>query len=305
MMMRLLSGAFIFLILAPFMMSSQVFAGEGSSVRGGGDPCESRFKIVRDDINLWIHQGGAGTLDLPLGLSADQYAHAMLDKLGSASVKCVGPGDSGYPVTIQGTPKVCRFDIGPKGGQITCDYEKFLSANNTEKYVLVHHEYAGLAGIEVADQADSQYGISNQIAQFILDGEEPKLMVKPTPHNGVPYKAVVLCEYPKISNYTGFGVAVTAARLNDKTKGPVTLPTDLDGYSITLSRFQEAIAITLSNRSTGVSVKSATQFLDNPLHLYYELTPEEAKRLQLFYTQYVHIKCFRSDTLPAKYLEVF
>ncbi len=248
-----------------FIATNANAAAEGTSVRGGGDPCESRFKLVRDDLRLWIHQGGASTLDLPVFLSSERYALLMLEKIEKTGVRCVAPNDPGYPVAINGTPKTCRFEKRPDGDQIICDYRKFLAASTAEQYVLIHHEYAGIAGVEKPNQDDSHYEISNQIVEFISDGEVPKLMVKPTPENGVAYRAMVLCEYPKISNYTGFGVAVRPDKINSDLKPAVVLPTDLRDYSITLSRFQGAIAMTLKNLATGVSVKAASRYLNSQI----------------------------------------
>ena len=83
----------------------------------------------------------------------------MLNKIGSAKIKCVGHEDQGYPVKIGKTPKVCRFDSDQHQDQITCDYKKFLATNESDQYILVHHEYAGLAGIELPNADDSNYPI--------------------------------------------------------------------------------------------------------------------------------------------------
>ncbi|MFL5812762.1 MAG: hypothetical protein ACJ763_04240 [Bdellovibrionia bacterium] len=161
------------------MFAINAMAGGGGVRGGGGDICEDRIQQIRDDIKSWIHQGGAQGLSLPQGVSADRYADLMLDQMKTARVKCVGAADKGYPVAIGSTPKVCKFSIDQSGSQITCDYIKFLATNESDQYVLIHHEYAGLAGVEVPNQGDSRYDVSNQISAYLEDQVVKKLAVKP------------------------------------------------------------------------------------------------------------------------------
>ncbi|RYZ86925.1 MAG: hypothetical protein EOP04_12855, partial [Proteobacteria bacterium] len=80
----------------------------GSEGTGGGDLCEDRIKIVRDDIKSWILKGGSKDLTLSSRVSGQAYAGAMLAQIDKARVSCVGPGDEGYPVRVNGTPKTCK-----------------------------------------------------------------------------------------------------------------------------------------------------------------------------------------------------
>jgi hypothetical protein len=150
----------------------------GVGVRGGGDMCEDRIQQIRDDLKSWIAHGGAEGLSLLQDMATYQYADLMLHQLNSARVKCVGAGDVGYPVAIGNTPKVCKFSIDSTGSQIVCDYVKFLATGDSDQYVLIHHEYAGLAGIEVPDQDDSHYDVSNQISGYLEEQVVKKLAVK-------------------------------------------------------------------------------------------------------------------------------
>jgi hypothetical protein len=158
------------------------FAG-GSSVRGGGDPCEDRIQDIGADLKSWIVKGGAAGLKLPAALTANKYADNMLSKIDSAKIQCVGPGDKDFPIQVQGTAKVCRFDKGFMKSRITCDYSKFQALNDSEQYVLVHHEYAGLAGIENPNGDESTYTISNQITAYLEDQVIKRLAVKPSATN--------------------------------------------------------------------------------------------------------------------------
>ncbi len=172
-------GALISMALAGSI--SAAFAAEGGHSGGGGDICEDRIKVIRDDLKSWIHKGGAQGLALSSGMSIDQYSSLMSDQIKSAQIKCVGSSDIDYPVTINGTPKVCKFSSSAKGAQITCDYVKFLATSESDQYVLIHHEYAGLAGIEVPNKDDSHYEISNQISGYLEDRVMKRLAVKAGP----------------------------------------------------------------------------------------------------------------------------
>jgi hypothetical protein len=162
----------------PFVLNAMASSEEGVH-GGGGDICEDRIKQIRDDIKFWIYKGGAQGLSLPSGISLDQYAGMMLDQMKAARVRCVGAGDTGYPVMFKRTPKVCVFTRRQAGSQITCDYVKFLATGDSDQYVLIHHEYAGLAGAEVPNQDDSRYDISNQISSQLEEQIVKKLAVKP------------------------------------------------------------------------------------------------------------------------------
>lgn len=152
---------------------------QGGMNSGGGDLCEDRIQIIREDLRSWINQGGAQGLQLPAPLTVQQYSTNMLKEIDQAKIRCVGPKDQGYPVAINGTPKVCRFDRNWLGRtQITCDAEKFQAINESDQYILVHHEYAGLAGVEQPNLDDSTYGVSNQISGYLVDTIVKKLAVK-------------------------------------------------------------------------------------------------------------------------------
>jgi hypothetical protein len=138
------------------LLSTSAFPrGGATGVGGGGDLCENRIKMIRDDIKSWIQKGGPVGLSLPAGVTVEQYVKQMLTQLDASKIRCVGSNDSGYPVTIEGTPKVCRFDLLANESRITCDMEKFNSLDESGQYVLVHHEFAGLANVEVPNKDDS------------------------------------------------------------------------------------------------------------------------------------------------------
>lgn len=171
--MKQFTFVILFLFFPLFAMAS------GSSVRGGGDMCENRIKSVRDDIKEWILKGGSEALSLPAGLSRGEYKKGMLQHISMALVSCVGKGDQDYPVEVDGVAKVCRFEKWQRGERITCDSDKFRALNESDQYVLIHHEYAGLAEIESPIGSNSVYPLSNQISGFLVEQVVKKLAVRP------------------------------------------------------------------------------------------------------------------------------
>lgn len=167
---------------------SAAFAGARDT--GGGDPCEKRIQEIRDDIRDWILKGGprAG-LVLPAGMSVEQYSAQMLEFLAVANsnrvqtertfIQCVH-----HPVQVQDNQKICRFDKDRDGSEarITCFYEAFLDKNTMseeDQYQLIHHEYAGLADVEIPQGAQSDYGVSRQIAGRLEERVKKMLAIRP------------------------------------------------------------------------------------------------------------------------------
>ena len=149
------------IILAFIFTALNAHAVGGHDQGGGGDLCEDRIKIIRDDLKSWIQKGGSQSLTLRAGVNASQYSVDMLKQLDLAQVKCVSAGDAGYPIAVSGIAKTCRFDIVQNVSSITCDFKKFQAASDSDQYILIHHEYAGLAGIELPREGDSSYNTSS------------------------------------------------------------------------------------------------------------------------------------------------
>jgi hypothetical protein len=175
---------------------------QGSEGVGGGDLCDDRVKIIRDDLRSWIGKGGAADLKLPRPWAKASYDSTMLAQIERAQVRCVSPGDAGYPVQINGMAKTCRFGRTQGTSLITCDTKKFAAIGESDQYVLIHHEYAGLAGIEKPNGADSDYRVSNLISGYLESRVVKQLVVKKreapvVATGGIPelevFKAVDLC----------------------------------------------------------------------------------------------------------------
>lgn len=165
------------------MLTLNAYAGQD---RGGGDLCENRIQVIRDDIANWIRNGGPNGLEglkVPVSeysTKMSKYLSTSINKNGSVSsytdIECIHS-----PIKVQGREKVCRFDNRLLGPKITCYYEAFLdekTISEDEQYQLIHHEYAGLAGLENPDGSQSTYVISDQISSFLEVQTIRKLAVK-------------------------------------------------------------------------------------------------------------------------------
>ena len=173
--------------IAPTAAHESTSEETGGMNGGGGGECEREFKVVRDDLSSWIKLGGAAELNLPAGISTDQYTQAMLVEIEKARISCVAKGDDGHPVLVGSTPKTCRWDKSNSESRITCDVEKLNATNLEDRYTLVHHEYASLAELEVPSGDDSNYQISNQISGFLTQELVKKLAVKKPVQDGEAY----------------------------------------------------------------------------------------------------------------------
>lgn len=170
------------LVLFLVMMLSihaKAAAGGGFDHGNGGDMCENRFYSIRNDVTAWILKGGSKGLVLPGELSLEKYNQGMLDQMKAAKVSCTED-----KIFVGKAEKTCKNFVTPEGSAfITCNVNRFKNTSEEDQYVLVHHEYAGLAGFETNTEEVSDYEISNQITGYLADQVVKKLVVKP---NGPP-----------------------------------------------------------------------------------------------------------------------
>ena len=153
-------------------LGAPAFAGDKTG--NGGDLCEDRIKNIRDDVSSWINAGGDANLVLPSGTTVDTYGRSMLGAAKSAAISCTTD-----EVSISGLSKTCKnFYDASNRLQILCNVDRFNKLSDDGQYVLIHHEYAGAARLEVNDEDGSHYSISNQISEFLTTQLVRKLAVK-------------------------------------------------------------------------------------------------------------------------------
>jgi hypothetical protein len=151
--------------------------------RNGGDPMELQFREVAMDIQQWIAKGGAQALVLSSTVSLADYQTKMNSALTDGVVSFTT-----NTITVNGVEKACMNQPAQK--LIQCNVDRFNATTESEKYVLVHHEYAGLAGLETNTGAKSDYSISEQLTASLEKVTVLKLAVKsaPTVFTGTDYE---------------------------------------------------------------------------------------------------------------------
>lgn len=237
---------------------SRALASKGGEGSGGGDLCEDRIKIIRDDLKNWITSGGPKGLTLPAGIKVDQYSQKMLLQMGSTKIKCVGPGDAEYPVNINGTPKICKFSANQSQSQITCDFNKFQSTDDSNQYVLVHHEYAGLGGFEMPNEDDSNYDVSNQLSGYLEEQVVTKLAVNPiSPPQMLCYRKA------KESDSLGYDTSAAAKLCSDaKSTAPVDCATKARHLTTLVFDIDSSVQLCAGALSASAPIKCALSAVD-------------------------------------------
>ena len=159
------------------MLSSPVIAKMGAETGGGGDASEERVNEIRIDILNWIEKGGAKDLVLPKSISYNEYITSMSNVLQAQKVII---GFSDEKVIHGDTEKTCKnyIDKDTLEMHILCNISRFENTKDSDQYRLIHHEYAGLSGIEYNEGAASDYNISTQITDFLTYETVFKLAVK-------------------------------------------------------------------------------------------------------------------------------
>lgn len=162
-------------LVVPFSVSADTGFRDG----GGGDPNEARVFEIRQAILDWIDRGDARGLEFKNGMTYDRYVALMRPVLAAP------PAESAVVVTfvttqqdqqaidpeqkvdVDGQPKTCRGFKSARDGRlhIICNSDRFPS-ESAAAFRQVHHEYAGLVGVEKNDGAASDYEVSNQLSDF-------------------------------------------------------------------------------------------------------------------------------------------
>ena len=154
------------------LLSVSAFAGSGKDVGNGGDMCEDRIKIIRDDIASWLKSGGSLGLKLPGNLSKESFDQGMLGQIKRAKIICTDA-----KLHVGGAEKTC-VNLRSNTSRVTCNRLRFTQTDDSDQYVLIHHEYAGLSGFELNKGAESDYQISDQISEYLEDQVIKKLSIK-------------------------------------------------------------------------------------------------------------------------------
>lgn len=149
----------------------------GGDSGGGGDASEARVDDIRKDILKWIIDGGATSLELPQDLSYDVYVEKMKSVL---VAKKVIVSFTEKEVKVGKASKTCKgyVDLETKRKNILCNIPRFQKTSESAQYSLIHHEYAGLVNVEKNDGESSDYVISNQLTDYLVEQVVLKLAIK-------------------------------------------------------------------------------------------------------------------------------
>jgi hypothetical protein len=169
---------------------------EGGHV-GGGDTCKNEINRHRTTIRNWILKDEAKNLDFSVAripgwtydgpAPAKSYKRAMLAALeeGKVIITCYLDPETiqdqaareiakkegvGYrAITVGNAPSTCiNYEDDQGKSHIDCSYERIVAqlASGDPNYVLTHHEFASIAGVEDRTSSPSDFSISNQLSQF-------------------------------------------------------------------------------------------------------------------------------------------
>lgn len=157
---------------------------------GGGDLCKNEIDKHRTEILKWIESDQANELDFSKaqiqgwnysGTSgARSYKQEMIKVLqpGKVVVTCYLDPRSKSEVSnierrsiqIANTTTSCiNYEDQLGISHIDCDYDKIMNekAIGNPNYVLTHHEFASIAGVEQrTNSSTSDFSISNQLSEF-------------------------------------------------------------------------------------------------------------------------------------------
>ncbi len=156
---------------------------------GGGDASEIGINEIRGDILKWIEKGGPSAFkEFPLEINLETYIERMTQVLQPHAV-VIGfvntqqentTNDPEMRVYVNGQPKQCRGFVSEKDQRphILCNSDRYPKGG-ADQYKLIHHEFAGLVGVERNDGASSDYVFSNQLTDFLVPEVVYRLALKP------------------------------------------------------------------------------------------------------------------------------
>lgn len=165
-------------LIVLFAQQSFALGLKGTEGGNGGDLCESRIYDIRDDISTWISKGGPKGLEFPVGVDLDLYTRKMNTAIADAKISCTDE-----ILKIGSAEKTCVNDENTGVPRIRCNIGRLEREPAGDRYLLIHHEFAGVAGLEVNEGEPSTYPISKQLRGFLIQEVVTKLAIKPVRGN--------------------------------------------------------------------------------------------------------------------------
>lgn len=253
---------FTFVILA--ITSTLTFA-DGGNLSGGGDTqCEARLQKIQKNLAEWLNLKTKGPRLLDLGeIKFVNYIKGMRENV-YTQIECTSD-----KVDIESIEKTCKFETkSPKTNEplITCNTDRVDKTNDDNAYMLLHHEVAGLASMELPEGSLSKYDvISDQIAEFTGVVEVKKLGVNKRRTDVITsvsfYDAIKLKQLLILSKYN----LPTKTVYHKKGVEKINMSIPEGAFVNVVGFSEEACALTLSYNKTRFEVRQEfRQFGINP-----------------------------------------
>lgn len=151
------------LLTGLFLLSINFSALAWNERGNGGDTCESRIQEISKDFEGWFQREEFSAIILPEHVTQDEYKEGMLAAISTSVISCTRD-----KIFVGRAEKICMN----KGSLIKCNADRFKGLTASEQYKLIHHEFAGVSGFEVNKSEASNYQISNQITDFLREGNK-------------------------------------------------------------------------------------------------------------------------------------
>lgn len=156
------------------------FTAYSSDKGNGGDICENKMIAIANDLESWLLNNLFRGIKLPPGVEETQYQEAMLSAIEKSTLSCTT--DKVYVGKVEKTCK--NFIDDSMNVQVVCNFNRFMSTEEKEKYKLMHHEFAGVSGLESNNGDErSVYTISDQLSDYLGKEEVLKLGIKKRRHS--------------------------------------------------------------------------------------------------------------------------
>lgn len=158
------------LTLQLFTFSTLANAAKGGMDGGGGDTSEIKVDKIRSILLDWISNHGANNFILPPEITKLEYENKMREILKPKEVIFSFIENSNELNTynrllVEGMPKTCKGFISDTDNRkhVICLRNIFESLKEEEQFQLIHHEFAGLIGLEKNEGSASDYFITKQL----------------------------------------------------------------------------------------------------------------------------------------------
>jgi hypothetical protein len=160
------------LLIGTLVLTMNAFAK--SDKGNGGDICENKMRNITNDIESWLLKDEYRGIKLPVNLTEELYKQEMLEAVSKSILSCTTDR-----ILVGSAEKTCRNFVDNNGApQIQCNFDRFNSTEEKEKYKLMHHELAGVSGFETNVNEASNYQISNQVGEFLSQASVLVLGIK-------------------------------------------------------------------------------------------------------------------------------